>query len=462
MVQAAESRRREANRKIGKLHPGDSGRAGFSKMASQPVSAREQSGAPASNAACMGHAPGVMAGVTMKIARRARLLLALTPLLAGCGDFWQAPSTSSTSTTTTATALSSGFFYVINQATSQIVAYSITSGTLNQIGAYTLAASPSAIAMSPGGGFLYVSTVAGIYLYDIGSNGALTLANNGGVVSSDPATAIAVDPSGAWLVDAVPGTSGVQVTATPINSSGLYTQAGVGTRGYTLTNVPAGQIVPAEQIAISGDDHYVFVAAGEGGTLAISFTAGNGNPLAAGANLIAPLNADGSDLSVAVDPGTAPRLLYIGETLASGDTTGGLRVFNYASLGTATLTQVAGSPFASGGLSPHAILPVATGDYVYVASGTGPSTAGNITGFSITASSGVYTVANVTTVATGIQPYALAEDSKSNFVLSVSEGGGSDLECYFFDTTTAGQLDDAINTPTGTDPTEPIGIAAVP
>ena len=154
----------------------------------------------------------------MKIARRARLLLAVTPLLAGCGDFWQAPSTTSTTTTTTTTSLSSGYFYVINQATSQIVAYDITSGTLNQIAAYTLAAAPTAIAMSPGGGFLYVSTPVGIYLYAIGSNGGLTLGNNGGAVSTDPASAIAIDPSGAWLVDAVQGTSGVQLDATPINS----------------------------------------------------------------------------------------------------------------------------------------------------------------------------------------------------------------------------------------------------
>ncbi len=392
----------------------------------------------------------------MKIARGARLLLAVTPFLAGCGDFWQAPNGSSTTTTTTSTTLSSGNFYVINSATDQIVAYSINSGTLNQIGVSNLSAAPTAIAMSPGGGFLYVSTGVGIYLYTIGSNGALTLGNNGGVVSSDPASAIAVDPSGAWLVDAVEGTSGLQLTATPINSSGLYTKASVGTQAYTLANASV------EQLAISGDDRYVFVAAGQGGTLAIPFTAGDANPLAPPpVSLIAPLNASGSDLSVAVDPGTAPRVFYIGEVLGSGGTTGGLRVFNYGSLG-GTLTQAAGSPIASGGLSPRAILPIASGDYVYVANGTGVSSAGSIGGFSLTGSDGAYTIAAVATATTGIQPYGLAEDSTANFVLAVSEGGSYDLECYIFDTTTAGQLDDTINSATGADPTDPIGIAAAP
>jgi hypothetical protein len=316
---------------------------------------------------------------------------------------------------------------------------------LNQIAAYTLSASPSAIAMSPGGTFLYVSTAVGIYLYNIGSGGGLTLGNNGGVVSGDPASAIGIDPSGAWLVDAVEGTSGVQLDATPINSSGIYTGATVGSEQYALANASV------HQMAISGDDHFIFVAAGEGGTLVAPFAVGNGNPLATSGTVIPVATANGSALSVAVDPGTAPRVVYVGETLASGGTAGGLRVFNYGSIGAATLTQVAGSPLPSGGLAPSAILPLATGDYVYVGNGEGTS-AGNITGFSVATSDDTTSVASVSTVSSGISPSGLAEDSDSN----------SDLEAYIFDSTTAGKLDDAINSTTGTDPTEAIGIAAAP
>jgi 6-phosphogluconolactonase len=392
----------------------------------------------------------------MKLAKWAKLLLAVTPFLAGCGNFWQPPSTTSSSTTTTTTTLSSGYFYVLNRATSQIVAYDITSGTLNQIAAYTLAAAPTSIAMSPGGGFLYVSTVAGIYLYDIGSGGALTIGNNSGAVSTDPASAIAVDPSGAWLVDAVQGTSGVQLDATPINSSGRFTGATVGTQQYSL----AGASI--NHMAISGDDHFIFVASGVAGTLVVSFTAGNANPLATAGSVIPVVTTAGSALSVAVDPGTAPRLLYVGESLASAGTAGGLRAFEYSTIGTSKVTEISGSPFSSGGLAPNAILPLASGDYVYVGNGEGTAQNGNITGFSITASNGAYALANVSTVSSGIQPYGLAEDSDSHFVLAISEGGNYDLECYIFDTTTAGKLDDSINSTTGTDPTEAVAVAAAP
>lgn len=388
----------------------------------------------------------------MRIGSCARLLLLVIPFLAGCGDFWQAPS--ATSSGTSSTTLSSGFFYVLNQETSQIVAYDINSGALNQIAAYTLAAAPTAIAIAPNGTFLYVSTVAGIYLFDIGSGGALTIGNNGGVVSSDPASSIAVDPTGVWLVDAVQGTSGFQLDATPITTSGIYTGGTVATVQYALSNANVNQM------AISEDDQHVFVAAGLGGTVVVSFAAGNAAPLAGTGTVIPPLTSGGSALSVAVDPASAPRLFYVGETLASGGTTGGLRVFNYSSLD-GTLSQASGSPIASGGLAPNAILPIANGDYVYVANGQGTS-AGNVTGFTITASNSAYTVATGSTVSAGIEPFSLAEDNTSSFVLVTSEGGSSDLEGYIFDTTTAGQLDLALTSTTGTDPTKAVAVAAVP
>ena len=119
---------------------------------------------------------------------------------------------------------------------------------------------------------------------------------------------------------------------------------------------------------------------------------------------------------MAVDP--TERLFYIGETQAVNDS-GGLRVFNYSSL-SGTLTQASGSPIASGGLSPNAILPIASGEYVYVANGQGNTGSGNIAWFPISASGTTYTVAAGSTIAGGIQPIGLAEDSDDNFVLAVS------------------------------------------
>ena len=387
----------------------------------------------------------------MKLVKCAWMLLAMTLLLTGCGNFWKAPS-SSGSGGTTSTTLSSGYFYVINQSTKQLVAYDINSGALNQIAVYNLSAAPYAIAIAPSNSYLYVSTVAGIYLYTIGSGGALTIGNNGGVVSSDPAAAMAVDTSGAWLVDAVQGTSGVQLDAIPLNTDGTYTGGTVGSEQYSLTNATVHQLV------ISADNQNAFVAAGQGGTLVIPFASGNANPLAAKATVIGVVNSGGAALSVAVDPSL--RLFYVGETLASGGTTGGLRVFNYSSLG-GTLTQASGSPIASGGLAPNTVLAIRSGEYVYVGNGTGASSSGNITGFSITSSGSTYTIAKANTVSAGIQPFGLAEDSNANFVIAVSEGGSPDLDAYIFDTTTTGQLDSSITSTTGTDPTEAIGVSAV-
>jgi 6-phosphogluconolactonase (cycloisomerase 2 family) len=387
----------------------------------------------------------------MKLRKCARLLLAVTPFLAGCGNFWQPPSSSGSGGGSTT--LSGGYFYVTNQATMQLVAYDINSGSLNKIGAYTLAAAPYAITIAPNGSYLYVSTIAGIYLYNIGSGGGLTIGNSGGVISSDPASSMVIDTSGSWLVDAVQGTAGVQVDAIPITSSGAYTGGTVGSQQYALSNATV------HQLALSSDDLNLFVASGQGGTLVIPFNSSGSNPLASRATVVAVANSGGSALSVAVDPSV--RLFYIGETLASGGTTGGLRVFNYSSLG-GTLTQATGSPIASGGLAPNAILPIASGDYVYVGNGAGTSSAGNVTGFSIASDSGAYTIAKANTVSAGIQPFGLAQDSSANFVLAVSEGGSPDLEAYVFDTTTAGKLDSVITSATGSDPTQAVAVAAAP
>ena len=400
----------------------------------------------------------------MKIVSPARLLpallLVLAPFIEGCGNFWQAPSGSSGGGGTTPTTLSSGIFYVLNQTTDQIVAYDITSGSLTTIGTYSLTAAPYAIAIGPGNAFLYVSTVAGIYLYTIDSStGALTIGNNGSAISSDLAAAMTVDTTGTWLIDAETGASGgVILNAISITSSGALNSTTEQQRSYTVANASV------EKMALSGDDAYIFLAAGQGGTLVIPFNAANTNPFASTAGIVSTVTTNASSLSVAVDPSTTtPRLFYIGETEASSNS-GGLRAFNYSSLGTSKVTEIAGSPYSSGGLAPAAILPELSGTYVYVASGQGTSSDGVLQGFNIaTSTSGsttTYSLSSISTVSTGIQPQSLAEDSLSNFVLAVSSGGSPDFDAYIFDTATEGKLDSSITSTTGTDPTGAVVVAA--
>lgn len=285
----------------------------------------------------------------MRLGKRAILWCGTATLLAGiatgCGNFWQAPSTTTTCTTNCTTA-SSGNFYILNGGTTpQVVGESIVTGTLTAISGspWALQATPYAMAIDPAGNFLIVSTTSGVFAYPI-DNGVLGTAV---VVSSDQAYAVQVDTTSSWLIEAIPGTSGVTIGAIPINST---TGASNGTEQTASFNVANTSV--QNKMAISGDDSYVFVPLGAGGTIVVPFnasvTAGS-NPLGSKATTIPVASASGSALSVAVDTGTSPRVFYVGETLAgTSGTTGGLRVFNYSSL-TSTLTQATGSPIASGG-----------------------------------------------------------------------------------------------------------------
>ena len=390
------------------------------------------------------------------------ILLAAVTLLAGCSGFWNLPP-STTTTTVTKTTLSSGVFYVLNQTTKQIAAYTISTGTLEQVSGspYSLSSAPNCIAVAPGGGFLYVGTVSGIYLYSIGSGGALTVENGGSVISSDIPAAMQV--SGSWLIDAFnPNSTGtVQMNAIPINSStGAY--AGSGTPPYQEFIVANSSV---EQMALSPDGTNLFLALDTGGSIVVPFTAGNANPLGSTATVIPLANSDGAALSVAVDP--TNRLFYIGETQAVS-ASGGLRVFNYSSLGTGTTranpTQITGSPIASGGSAPNAILPIASGGYVYVANGQGNTGSGNVTWFPISVSGSTYTIAAGSTISAGVVPKGLAEDSDKNFVLAISTGGSTssgdpDLEAFSM---SSGALTSNIASKTGTDPVGAWAIAALP
>jgi 6-phosphogluconolactonase (cycloisomerase 2 family) len=371
---------------------------------------------------------------------------------AGCADFWQAPSSSSTTGSSTS---SSGVFYVLNQATKQIVGYSMATGTLTAVSSspYTLSSAPYSIAIAPGGGFLYVGTASGIFLYTIGSSGALTLANSGNVISQDIATTMQVDTTGHWLVEAGPNSA--ELLAIEINT----------TTGVPISGSEQSTALPAStvnQLTISPDNAHVFVALGSSGTEDVTFAAGNSDPFGTTAN-IPVINSAGSALSVAVDPEN--RLLYIGEVAAlSGSTnTGGLRVINYN-----TLVEVSGSPFATGGLAPSFILPLVYGtykyEYVYVANRTvSGTTTGSIAGYSVTTSGTTYSLSALSSSATaGITPVAMAQDSTGNYLLVVNSGGSPDLAAYTLDATTGGKLDSDLTTNTGTDPVEASAVAAVP
>ncbi len=374
--------------------------------------------------------------------------LAVTAMLAGCKGFWDAPTTTGTG----GSGAASGNFYVLNQKTPQIAGFAFAKGSTAPAALtgspYSLAASPLAMALSPNGSFLYVSTIAGIYVYTVGSTGTLTVANGGQIISQDQAYTMAVDGSGVWLVEAVPGMG-------TVNAIAISATTGLATSQTEQTvALPA---LTLQQLAVSpanSANPYVFVAMGIGGTAVIPFTTGNANPFGKVSTINTATSA-GAANTIAVDP--SDRLLYVGETAALTATqTGGLRAFN---IGATALTEVTGSPYNSGGTGPSAILPTAS--YVYVANrAVSGTTTGNISGFAITATGTVYSLTAVNTIASGISTVGLAEDSTNTYLLAVNSGGTPDLSTYTFDATTAGKLDASATAATGTDPAGAIAIVA--
>lgn len=383
-------------------------------------------------------------------------LLAAALLLAGCSGFWKAPASGGGGGGGGGTGAASGVFYVLNQKSTQLVGFSFASGSTTPAtvsgSTQQLGAVPLALAISPNRSFLYVSTAGGIYLYNIGSGGALTAGNGSQAISADPAYTMQVDPTGKWLVEAVSGEG--TVNAIPLTATGQYNTS----LQEQQAALPAQNV---QQIAISGaataTPSYVFVAMGSGGTAVVPFNAANANPFG-NVSTIAPLSKTGGDNTVAID--TTNPLLYVGETVAvSGTQSGGLRVFQIAST---KISEIAGSPYASAGTGPSAILPTTAG-YVYVANkAVSGSTTGNITGFSVNLSGSAYSLTKVSTVNAGVSPVGLAQDSTSTYVLAVNSGGSPDLSTYTFDATTKGQLDAGATIATGTDPVQAIAIAAVP
>jgi hypothetical protein len=390
----------------------------------------------------------------MKNARLACLALTVVPFLAGCSGFWDKPVTPTPPTT-----LTSGIFYVLNFAASQIAGFNVKAGVVTAVpqSPYTLAAPPIGITVAPNNAFLYVSTLSGIYLYTIAtSTGQIALGNSSQAISADQPPSMQVDSTNSWLIESFTGSS--KLFAIHIDP----------TAGTVTSTIPASiqlsnSPLTIQQIAISPDNTVVYVALGSGGTAVVRFNASNTtNPFGSVVTIPAKSSAGGA-ISVAVDPitttTTTPRLFYVGETaVTSGNNTGGLRVFDYS-----TLQEITGSPFAINGLAPFSILPFSNGNFVYVLNRqVSGSNTGLIKGFSIAANNSTFTLTPLgSTFAAGTNPQSMVEDSTAAFIFAVNFGGNPDLIGYTINSTNAGFLDKVISSATGTDPASAIEIAAL-
>jgi 6-phosphogluconolactonase len=374
--------------------------------------------------------------------------------LSGCGGFF-VPQTSSGGTTNTG-----DYLYVANGNNTFFAGFGVAStGALSVLSGspYNNSVAGQSLAVNPGNTFLYAGTTAGIFVYGINSNGSIAV-QNGGAVSADDmvATAMQVDSTGNYLL-AVGISTAQQVQAIAIytidTSTGLLTAVTGSPVALYTGKASTPTIVAPTGLLITPNNAYVYASLGALGVQVL--TLGSGGALAAGANatILSPLSksTSPSDQGIASDPSSA--FLFVAETNT------GLRVFSIGSGG--SLSEISGSPYAVG-TGPTAVDLDATGSYVYVVN----KGSNNISAFTLTAASGKLTaVAGSPFSSGGVQPIGIVNDNSKQFVAVINNqatgaSGNSDLQLFKFDATVDGKLDPVSTATTGTDPTNPIAIAA--
>ena len=384
--------------------------------------------------------------------RRIQALCSLLLLgVTGC-DFF-VPQNSSGGTTT------GDYIYVGNTNDTYIAAFGVsTAGALSVASnsPYNNGVAATSLAVTPANTFLYAGTTNGIYAYSIASNGSISVLNSGTAVTQDLVpTSMQVDSTGGYLLAA-----GIS-TSTQTQAIGIYTidaSTGIVTAvtGSPLTlytgNGTTPTVVTPTNMLITPNNSYVYVSLGTLGVQVL--TLGTGGALSTGtaATFLPPKSTSTSpaDYGLASDPNSA--FLFVAEINT------GLRVLSIGTNG--TLNELSGSPYAVG-TGPTGVILDTSGSYVYVAN----KGSNNISAFTLTAASGKLTAVSGSPFASGGQlPIAMINDNQKKYLAVINSGsngsgGNSDLQLFSFDATTDGKLDPVSTATTGTDPTNPGSIA---
>ena len=390
------------------------------------------------------------------------MAVAALSLTTGCAGFWVYPGSQNGSGSGPSS--TGDYVYVANAETESLAGFSVSSGTLTAVSGtpFNLGFVPTAVVVNPANTIVFVAGVGGIYgiinSYSIGSGGTLSLLASNTLGSAEEVS-LDVSPDGEWLVglDASgPAQNDAIVDVYEINSSSGQLTALTSSEIYPLS-LSGGQVSTPLAIRFGpsiGNQRVVPVCRmGTGGDLEFTFTSNttSSTPTYSFGSGVAHLqtgSATVSDNALAVSPNGS--YLFI----ARSGTSSGVAVYTIGSGG--ALTSVTGSPFAAG-TDPFSVVVNAAGTDVYVAN----QADGTISGFSI-GSNGVLTAVGGSPFSShlGTLPRALAVDNSKNYLLAAANGGGPDLAMYSFDQGTPGALDYSTSTTTGTDPTEPVAIAA--
>ena len=353
------------------------------------------------------------------------LLVLLLPLTA-CSNFFSCekascPASSGTGTGTgTGTTPAGDFAYVANSSAgaTSLSEYNVGGGTLSSLGTIALGYIPAALAVAPSNGFLYVASVPGamtpgIYLYKIGSTGALTVANGGNVLAIDTVAAMAISPDGNWLYTV--NADGQTLTQYSVDTA----SGGISSTGATALPIATcllGASTPASQscsVAVSPSGQYVVVSLNTAGDVVYSYARASGisgNILALIPSGFAANNPTG-DFSVVLD---ASNNAYIARTSS-------VAVYGLSVNGVTGESSLA---YASGSL-PRSITLSTNDKYVYTAD-EGAST---ISGFQIGNGGSLAEVAN-SPFAAPANVSALGVDNTGTYLLGVGYDAKSGVQLY--------------------------------
>ncbi|HEY1498651.1 MAG TPA: beta-propeller fold lactonase family protein [Acidobacteriaceae bacterium] len=350
--------------------------------------------------------------------------------LSGCGQFFPPLGSGGGG----GTGSSSGdYVYVGNIGTDPltIAGFSIASGALSTISGepFSVSLEPTALAVTPDDTYLYLGSAAGgIYVYTIGSNGAIAIANGGVPVATGVSPSVLrVDSTGNWLIGA--SAFAGQAYVYQIGTGGVLT-------AISSSVVTLNSSDPATDLEIAPGDNYVYVSCGTAGVYTLSFNSGNG-ALAQVNTVLSPKVTNAADMGLAISP--SGTYLFAAETV-----TGGVRVFSIGTNG--TLTEASGSPYATNS-GAWSVLVDSTGSYVYVAN----RTAGTISAFLLSGTGALTAIAG-SPFSTGGLPVAMVEDKSDTYIAVICAGGNPDFQVFSFNGSTAGALTSLATAKTGTDP----------
>lgn len=339
--------------------------------------------------------------------------------LAGCGKFFVPVNSGGSGNGGGGGTASGDYFYIANQsANSAVAGFSVGTSALTNTSnsPYAMAIAPSALAVTPDSKYVYSATLLGaIYGFSINSNGSLTLLNSGSaLVSGVSPSALAVDPTGNWLIAVQPGTS---TSGAVVYVFGINTSTGALTKQGNPLGLDPG--VPSH-IVMTPSNGLVYISLATGGVDVLTLS--SSGVLTKDNQILRPLAQANADQGLAVDP--AGKFLFVTETGVNG-----VRVLSIAATG--ALTEVSGSPFQTG-LGPSAVLVDSTGAYVYVTN----QTDGTVSGFTLD-STGALTEIAGSPFATGAQPSDLAEDTAHTHIGVANAGGSPDFQVFMIGSATS-------------------------